>query len=321
MKPIFKRRAMMLTAVSCLAASAWANGPFPSKPLTLIVPYPAGGVLDLQVRAVGQRMALELGQPVIVESRPGGNANIAAEAVARAAPDGHTLLATTTFIASNPVVESGLRWAPKDLMPVSSFGQTFSYLVVPASSPVKTVKEFVELAKKAKPPLQYADGGSGTSLTMAVELFKKAAGIELEAVPYKGAPPALLDLANGLLAASILPASVAYPQIASGKLRALATVGSVRTSQLRDVPTLAEAGYPEATTLTWFGIHAPAGTPPDVIRRLDAATRAAVTSEEVKSRILSTGGDTYYMSTVDFAAFLGSEGRRWEELARRQKRP
>lgn len=327
MKISIRRRTSLLTMAalvalgSGVASSVHAADAFPSKPITIVVPYPAGGVLDIQTRALAQRLSAELGQPVVVDVRTGGNANIAAAYVARATPDGHTLLATTTFVISNPLVDPATRWSPKDLQPVSSFGQTFSYLVVPATSAAKNVKDLVEMAKRAKPPLQFADGGPGTSLTLSFEMLKKSAGVDLEAVPYKGAPPALLDLANGLLAASILPASVAYPQIAAGKLRALATVGRGRTPQLRDVPTFAESGYPDATVLTWFGLHAPAGTPADVIRRIDAAVKVATTVDEVRERIASTGGEVNYMNTSEFSAFLGNETRRWEELARTQKRP
>ena len=298
----------------CGAGALQAADSYPKKPILVIVPYPAGGVLDAQVRLLGQQLAAQLGQSIVVEARPGASGNIAAEHVIRAAPDGYTLLATTTFVASNPIVDPATRWAAKDLIPVSAFSETHSYLLVPASSPAKTVKEFVELAKRAPKPFHVADGGPGTSITMAIELFKKAAGIQLDAVPYKGAPPALLDLANGLLDASILPASVAYPQVVAGKLRALATIGRARSPQLSDVPTFAEAGFPQAETLTWFGLHAPAATSAEIVQRLDAAVEQAVQSDEVAARIRSMGGSVNYLNTAQFTDLLASERRRWDAL-------
>lgn len=252
----------------------------------------------------------------MVEARPGGNANIAADFVARANPDGHTLLATTTFVVSNPIVDSSTRWAARDLVPVSAFSQSHAYLMVPANSPAKTVREFADMAKKAKPILQFADGGPGTSTTMAFELLKKSAGIQLEPIAYKGAPPAMTDLANGLLTVAIFPGQVAGPQIGSGKLRALAILGNVRSAQFRNLPTIAEAGYPDVTTLTWLGLHAPRGTPADVLARLDGAVQVATRSDAVKTRIANTGGDVNYMSTAQFATILVGETQRWEAFAR-----
>ena len=316
---ISKTRRAVLGALTLFVAGAGmarAAKPFPTKPIVIIVPYSAGGVLDVQTRLLAQYMAVELGQPVVVEARAGARANIGAQHVVGAEADGHTLLATTTFVVSNPIVDSATRWKSSDLTPVAGFSQTHSYLLVPADSSVGSVKEFVDLAKRAPQPLPVADGGPGTSYTMCMELLRKAAGIELQNVPYKGAPPALLDLSNGLLAASIFPAIVAYPQIATGRIRAIATIGNTRSPQLPDVPTLAEAGYPSATTLTWFGLHAPAGTPPEVVQRIAASVQTATQASEVNERIVSSGGMVDYMDTGKFAAFLAGESRRWEGLAK-----
>lgn len=308
----------ILLGLACaVATTAGAQG-FPNKPLRIINPYPTGGVIDVQLRVIAERMSSELGQPVLVESKPGGNANIGAEFVARAPADGYTLLATTTFIASNPVVESGLRWAPKDLQPVAAFGQTHNFLVVPEALPAKTVKEFLELARHARPALQVASN-PGTSMEPAMQALRKAGGVTLEPVYYKGGPPAAMDLANGLLSASILPASVVHPYIAAGKIRPLAAFGSVRSTQYPNVPTIAEAGFPDAAAITWFGIHVPAGTPAEIVKRLDTSIRMALDNTAVKERIATSGGIANYMNTADFTSFLRAETRRWEELGKASK--
>lgn len=317
-----KLRSTLAAAVtSALLASlplapALAADPYPSKPIRVIVPYAAGGVVDVQTRAVTQRMAVELGQPIVVEARPGAAGNIAAEFVARQPADGYTLLVSAPFLINNPLMEDSLRWAPKDFAPVARFTLSPSYFVVPASSPARSVKEFVEMARKAPKPLQFGDGGSGSTQNMANEMFKVAAGIPLEAVTYKGAPPMVPDLINGAFSMAILPSTVAYPHIKSGSIRALANINSSRSAQFPDVPTIAEAGYPEVTALSWYAFHVPAGTPAEVIRKLDAAARAATASAEVKERLINAGGEEAYLGQADFAAFLKADAQRWERVAK-----
>jgi tripartite-type tricarboxylate transporter receptor subunit TctC len=315
----------IVTLAAALAAVlmpgvASAADPYPSKPIHVIVPYSAGGVVDIQTRALTQRLAVELNQPVVVEAKAGASGNIAAEIVARAPADGYTLIVSAPFLINNPLLESNLRWAPKDFMAIGRFALSPSYFLVPASSPAKTVKEFVEMAKKANPPLQYADGGTGSTQTMSNEVFRHVAGIRLEPVMYKGAPPVIPDLINGLMAMGIIPATVAIPHVMSGKLRALANINSRRSPQLPDVPTIAEAGYPDATALSWYGLHAPAGTPPEVIRKLEDAMRAATATLEVKKALVSAGGEESFLGTADFTAFLKADAVRWKKLVKMIKK-
>ena len=300
----------------CVAGTATAADPYPSKPIRVIVAYAPGGVVDVQTRAVTQRMATELGQPIVVEAKPGASGNIAADFVARASADGYTLLVSAPFIINNPLLEDSLRWAPKDFTPVARFSLSPSYFVVPATSPAKTVKEFVEMAKKAPQPLQFGDGGVGSTQNMANEMFKIVAGIPLEAVTYKGAPPMVPDLINGAFSMAILPSTVAYPHIKSGAIRALANISNTRSLQLPDVPTIAEAGYPGVTALSWYAFHVPAGTPPDVIRKLDMAVQAATAAPETKERLVSAGGEEAYMNTADFSDFLKSDAEHWEGVVK-----
>ena len=309
-----------LAAAALTAGTALATDPYPNKPIRVIVPYAAGGVVDIQTRALTQRLAVELKQAVVVEVKPGASGNIAAEFVARAPADGYTLIVSASFMINNPMLESNLRWVPRDFMPVGRFALSPSYFLVPATSPAKTVKEFVELAKKANPPWQYADGGTGTPQTMSNEVFKHVAGIQLEPVMYKGAPPIIPDLINGMMSMSIVPATVAIPHVRSGKLRALANINSRRSPQLPDVPTIGEAGFPEATALSWYGLHAPAGTPPEAIQKLEAAMRAATATPEVKGSLINAGGEEAFLGTAEFTAFLKTDAERWEKLVKMIKK-
>lgn len=314
-----KRRSMNLAALAFLTqplGSALAQDAYPSRPIKIIVPYPAGGVVDVQTRAMTQGLAAELGQAVVVEPKPGANGNIATEAVAKSAADGYTLLVTAPFLINNPLQETGLRWSPKDLMPLARFSMSPSFMCVPAASPVRTVRDYVELARRSKPPLQYGDPGSGTTQTMTVEILKSVTGVEIEAIAYKGAPPVALDLINNTFSMSVLPSSVAYPHVKSGKLVALATTSSTRSAQLPDIPTIGEAGYPEASVISWYGLHAPAGTPPQVLRKLEAALKTSIQRQETQARLVSAGGEAAFLGTEDFVRFLGTETQMWERIQR-----
>lgn len=314
-----KRRSMNLAALAFLTqplGSALAQDAYPARPIKIIVPYPAGGVVDVQTRAMTQGLAAELGQAVVVEPKPGANGNIATEAVAKSAADGYTLLVTAPFLINNPLQETGLRWTPKDLMPLARFSMSPSFMCVPAASPVRTVRDYVELARRSKPPLQYGDPGSGTTQTMTVEILKSVTGVEIEAIAYKGAPPVALDLINNTFSMSVLPSSVAYPHVKSGKLVALATTSSTRSAQLPDIPTVGEAGYPEASVISWYGLHAPAGTPPQVLRKLEAALKTSIQRQETQARLVSAGGEAAFLGTEDFVRFLGTETQMWERIQR-----
>ena len=314
-----KRRTLSMVTLALWApfmGLSIAQDAYPSRPIKVIVPYPAGGVVDLQTRAMTQGLSSELGQPVVVESRPGANGNIAAEAVARAPADGYTLLVSAPYLINNPMLETTLRWAPKDFVPVARFSMSPSFMCVPAVSPARTVREYVEMARRAKPSLQYGDPGAGTTQTMTVEILKSIAGIDIEGIPYKGAPPIAVDLMTNTFSMSVLPSSVAYPHVKSGKLRALATTSSARSAQLPDVPTIGEAGFPEATVISWYGLHAPANTPVAVMRKLEAAIKAAVQKADTQTRLVSAGGEAAYLGTDEFTRFVASDGQMWEGINR-----
>ena len=313
-RPLAAGAAAVLLAA--LGSPASAADSYPSRPIKVIVPYAPGGVVDVQTRAVTQTMEQFLKQSIVVEPRPGASGSIAAEAVAQAAPDGYTLIVSASFINTAPLLEKNLRWRTDQFVPVGRFALSPSYFVVPASSPAKTVKEFVEMARKSPTTLQYANGGNGTPQQIGNELFAHEAGIKLDPVMYKGAPPSVPDLINGLTAMAVLPSSVTYPQVKGGKLRALANMSSNRSPQLPGVPTIAEAGYPGSTVLSWYGLSAPAGTPPEVIRALATAMQQACATPEVKQRLVSAGGEEAFLGTADFSTFLAKDARNWAEVVK-----
>ncbi len=299
-------------AVLSAAAAASVAQPFPNKALRVIVPYPVGGAVDVMTRFVTNHMAQTLGQPIVIDTRPGANANIGPEAAARAAPDGYTLLASATFLVVNPLLETGLRWAPRDFVPVARFTQAPNILVVPASHPSKSVAEFVAAAKAA-PGLPVGDSGPGAPQTIAVELLKRAAGVEFQSVGYKGGPPILGDLINGQLAMAVLPLNVAMSSIAGGRVRALATTSNRRSPLLPDLPTMAESGYPDVTVISWYGFHVPTGTPPEVIRRIADAVGAAAADDATRSRTATAGGEISFLETEPFRKVLDEDALRWSK--------
>ena len=305
----------MLIRMACgmmlaLAVSTTVAQPYPNKTIRVIVPYPVGGAVDVMTRLITNHMAQTLGQPMVIDNRPGANANIGPEAAARSAPDGYTLLASATFLVVNPLLETGLRWHPRDFVPVARFTQAPNVLVVPAAHASKTLAEFVAAAK-AKPGLPTGDSGPGAPQTMAIELLKHAAGLEFQSIGYKGGPPVLADLINGQLAMSVLPLNVAMSSIAGGRIRALATTSNRRSPVMPDLPTMAESGYPEATVISWYGFHAPAGTPAEIIKRLSDAVAAAAADEATRTRTATTGGEISFMDTEAFRKFLDEDTARW----------
>ena len=311
--------ACLWTVLGCLSGGGAGAQGWPAKPVRVIVPYPAGGVVDVMTRALTIRLATDLGQPFVVESKPGAGANIAAEFVANAPADGYTLLVSAPYIINNPMLETGLRWQPKDFVPVARYALSPSFILVPPASPARTVKDYVALAR-AKPGLAVGDGGAGSTQSMATQMLAVVAGFTFEAIGYKGAPPVIPDLINGALSMSIIPSTVAIPQVTSGKLRALANTSAKRSPLLPDVPTIAEAGFPEVTVESWYAFHVPTGTPREVVQRLSAAVGAAAAAPEVQARLATAGGEAAFLGTADFESFLRSDTERWQRFAKALKK-
>lgn len=265
-------------------------------------------------RTVSDRLSTSLGQPVIVEARPGGNASIGIDAVAKADPDGHTMLLGNTSITSLPGFMS-LPWQPRDFAGVAMLGQVANVLVVSATLEAKSLKEFVDYARAHPGKLNYASPGGGTSQTLAIERLKKFAGIELVRVGYRGVPPAIPDMITGQIHAAMVPFALAVPHVKSGKLRALAIASPTRNKQLPDVPTMAEAGYPESLVINWMTLLVPAATPKPVIERLNREMAKAMADPEVIARIKTLGGSAFAAGTPgEVDAMLAREGEFWAKF-------
>jgi len=306
-----RRAAACLIAVSFTLFAAGASAQaWPAKPIRVIVPWPPGGVVDVMTRFMTTGMSQSLGQPIIIEHRPGAVSNIGTEVAAKADADGYTLLASNAAVFLNPMVEPDLRWKTADFVPVARFSTSPSLLVVPSGSPANSVKEFIALAK-GKPGMPVGDPGTGTPQSMAMSMLQKVAAIELEHIVYKGGAPVVPDLINGTLSMSIAAGSIVLPALRSGRVRALATIGDKRSAFFPDVPTMAELGYPAVTAVGWQGFHAPAGTPREIVQRISAAAGVAAGREDVRSGMTNAGGETAYLGVEGFEVFLAEDSVRW----------
>jgi tripartite-type tricarboxylate transporter receptor subunit TctC len=291
-------------------APAAGQQPYPSRPVRVVVPYPAGGGVDVMARIVAARMGDLLGQPVVIDNRPGASANLGPDHVAKSRPDGHTLLASATYLVTNPLLEEGLSWRPGDLQPVARLTTTPNLFVVGASAPFRTLPDFVAHAR-ANPGVPVATSGSGSPQTMAVELLRARARLDFNLVPYRGAPPVMSDLLNGTVAMSVLPLGAVMGMLQAGQLRPLAAASAARSPLMPEVPSMTEAGYPELTMVSWYGLHAPAGTPDSVVRTLAEAARLATADPEVRRSAARAGGEAAFLGTAEFTAFLDEDHSRW----------
>lgn len=284
-------------AVSSQALCAQPSG-FPSRPITVVVPFSAGGVGDSITRIVGEEVGKILGQPVVIDPRPGGNTNIGTMLVAKANADGYTWLMSAPSLTANPSLYSGI-WDPlKDFTGVGMVVSAPNLITVPSSLPVSNLQEFVSWAKKSPGTLNYGNPGIGTSLHLNTELLKLAAGIDLVSVNYKGQPPAVIDLVRGDLSVMLLSVGLAVPHIKAGKLKPLAVVATHRMPELPNVPTLAEAGYPEANVVPWYGYVVPSRTPAPVAKKINDAISQALSSKEVQDKLRALGTEPEKPRTI-----------------------
>jgi tripartite-type tricarboxylate transporter receptor subunit TctC len=265
---------------------------YPAKPVRVIVPWPAGGSSDTLARILGQRLTGTWGQQVLVENRPGAGTTIGNEVVAKAPPDGYTLMVTATALVASSFLYSHLPYrVERDFVPISLVATAPSVLITHPSLPVKSVKDLVALARAKPRSINYASGGSGSSDHIAAELFKTLAHIDMTHIPYKGATPALADLIAGNTQVMFSIAITAMPHVRSGKLRALGVTSAKRSELLPDLPTIAEAGVPGYEFETWLGMFAPAGTPPAVVAKVNDGVTKIVSLNEVRERLRSMGAE------------------------------
>ena len=317
-------RRVLATLVAVSAALAapftFAQGAanYPAKPVRLVVPFPAGGTTDILARAVAQKLSEAWGQQVIVDNRPGAGGNIGSELVARAAPDGYTLLMGTVGThAINPSLYKKMPYDHvKDFAPVILVAGVPNVLVVNPSLPVHSVSELIAYAKANPGKLNFASSGNGTSIHLSGELFKTMTGVDMTHVPYKGSAPALTDLIGGQVQLMFdnLPSSL--PFIKAGKLRALAVTSGTRSATLPELPTLAESGLPGFEASSWFGVLAPAGTPRDIVAKLNGAIAGWLASPEAKEKLLAQGAIAAGGTPDDFARHIAAETSKWAKVVK-----
>jgi tripartite-type tricarboxylate transporter receptor subunit TctC len=309
--------ALLAAALCCAAPAAHAQA-YPSKPIRLVVPFPPGGSADILGRALGQKLSEGLGQPVLVENRPGAGTAIAAEAVAKSAGDGYTLmLGTVSSHAINPALNPKLPFDPvRDFVPVSLVASIPFALLVHPSVPVKDVRELVDYARRQPGKLDYSSAGNGTSNHLAAELFEAMTRTHMVHIPYRGSAPALQDLIAGRVALMFDLVLTAAPHVKSGAVRGLAVTGDKRSGVLPELPTVAESGVPGYEVSAWFGVFAPAGTPRAVVDRLNAEIGRALAAPDLRQRLVSQGADPVTSSPDQFAAYLKTEIAKWAKVVK-----
>lgn len=311
-----KRRAAVAGLLFAVCALAAAQD-FPNRPIRLIVPFGPGGVTDITARITAPRLADELGQPVVVENRPGGASIPGTEAVVKARPDGYTLLLNSTSLAANPVLFKNIPFdAAKDLVPVSLLTTVPTVLVVHPGVAAANTKELIALAKGKPGAMNYGSAGNGSGNHLTTELFKHATGIDVQHVPYKGGGAVMADLVGGQVAFVFAVLPTALPYVQSGKLRALAVTSEQRNRALPEVPTVAEAAVPGFSVTEWLGVFAPAGTPGPVIERLNRAADRALRHPDVVARMNGIGADIVGGPPSRLGDYFNNEIARWATLAR-----
>jgi tripartite-type tricarboxylate transporter receptor subunit TctC len=316
-----KRRQSLALLLAGLGTAAGVRAQtFPSKPIRIFVGYTAGGAVDIIARAIAQQMQASMGQPVIVENKPGGGTNIANRALIESAPDGYTLMLAANALAANVSLYQPPPYdLLRDITPVSLVGRVPVVLAVNAASEHSTIARFIAAAKVTPKGLTYATPGNGSTPHLAMELFERAAGISMTHVPYKGGAQAITDLIGGHVQAVAVNALEVQPHVRSGKLRVLVVMSPKRSGIFPEVPTVAESGFPGFEAAVWYGVIAPAGLPAPVRDRLHSEVQRALAADDVKNRLASAGGEVLPGSSELFAELLNSERARYATLIRDAK--
>ena len=311
--------ASLVGAAGAMAFSAHAADPkkSPEKPVRIVVGFSAGGTTDVVARIMARELSAELGQSFVVDNKPGAGSNIATELVARAEPDGYTLLFVAVTSAINQTLYPNVKFdLVKDFAPVALGAKVPNVLVVNANVPVKNVQELIAYAKANENKVSYASSGSGTSIHMAGELFKLRTGLKTQHVPYKGSAPALTDLMGGQVQFMFDNMPSAWPHVMSGKLKALAVTTAKRSPTAPDLPTMEESGVKPFDVSSWFGLIAPAGTPPEVVQKLNAAMNKAFDKPQVKESYAKLGAVSEKNTPEQFGSFIKSEVTSWAPVVK-----
>ena len=310
-------RLMGALLLACLPLSLAAQGAYPNKPIRMIVPYPPGGPTDVLGRIVAQKLSESLGQQVVVENRPGASGMIGSEIVAKAAPDGYTLLTNASIHVINPSLYPKMNFdALRDFAPVSLIAQVPLILVVNPALPAKSVTELIALGKAQPNLLNFGSSGNAAAPHLAGESFKIATGVQMQHVPYKGSAPALTDLIGGQVQLIFDSMPSAMPHVKSGKIRALAVTTAKRSPTVPDLPTVAESGVPGFDISTWYGVWAPAGTPKDIVNKVAGEMAKALQQPAVRERLAALGAEPVGNTPEEFAAYCQSELAKWSKIVK-----
>src|ERR1700733_9260215 len=290
---------------------------FPNRPIRMIIPYSVGSVVDVFGRIVAQNIAEQWKGTILSESKSGGNGSIAAEEVARSAPDGYTWLMVTTFFTASPSLNVSLRWDPvRDFIPVGQICRAPNFFVVPTTLPVKNVAEYVALAKEKPGKLNYSHPGKGSTGHLGFELFKRSAGIDVPGIGYRGYPQMVADISSGLITSTFLSANQALAQVQTGTIRIIAGISDGRSKYFPDVPTMAEQGFPEAQVTPWFGIVVPAGTPQPIVDRISKALEVALATPDVQQKLDLAGCEAKSASRAEFAGIIKNDVALWAKVVK-----
>ena len=312
----FRRIGVILGAWLAFIGAAHAQD-FPNRPIRIVIPYSPGSVADVFARIVAQPMAEQWKGSIVVESKSGANGSIAAEEVARAAPDGYTWLLVTTFFTASPALNASLRWDPvKDFIPIGQICRAPNFFIVPASLPVKSVAEYVALAKAKPGTLNYSHPGKGSTGHLGFELFKRLAGIDVTGVGYRGYPQMVPDIASGLINSTFLSANQALAQVQSGAIRIIGAISDGRSKYFPDVPTMAEQGFAEAQVTPWFGVVVPAGTPEPIVERIGKVLEAALVTSDVRQKLDVAGCEAKSAPLAQFADIIKADVALWARVVK-----
>jgi tripartite-type tricarboxylate transporter receptor subunit TctC len=312
---LFKRFIALVGLALCMGG-AFAQS-YPNKPIKVIVGYAAGGAVDIVARTIGQSISGSLGQPVVVENKPGAGTNIAVKATITAEPDGYTLMMAANALAANMSLYQPAPFdAERDLVAVSLIGRVPVVIAANPNAPFNTAKQLIDAAKGKPNSIAYGSPGNGSTPHMAIELFARAAGIDLQHIPYRGGTPAITDVIGGQLPLVAVNALEVLPHVKSGKLKVLAVLSPNRSSIFPDVPTIAESGFPGFEASVWYGLVAPAATPKPIVQKLHEEVQKALQTKEVRERMNAVGGEVVPGSSEMFTNLIRSERARYSKLVR-----
>ena len=307
-----------IVAAFAFAIATAASAQYPNRPIKLIVPFPPAGSTDISARALAGKLGERLGQPVIIENKPGAGGNIGSDVAAKAPPDGYTLVVGTVGThAINSGLYSKMPYDPiRDFAPVVLLSTTPNVLVVPPSFPANSVQDVIRLAKAKPGELTFASSGAGTSIHLSGEMFKSMAGLDMTHIPYKGSAPMLIDLLSAQVNMAFDNLSASMVHIKAGKLKALATTGAKRAPALPDLPTVSEAGLPGYESTSWNAVYAPAGTPKEIIDKLNRESNAVLQSPETRRYFAEQGAEAGGGTPAELAAFNRAELAKWAKVVK-----